>query len=142
VPPPQRESLRRFGESLGILYQICDDIRGIWCEPEALGRQIGQDVSQQRASLPLLYAFKQGSQELRNVLRKGSDRPGPLSAAELAFIRTELAACGASQLCHDLATRHYQDALAALDALQMDCREVTVLRAILSASFASVEFVS
>lgn len=142
VPPRSREALRRFGESLGILYQICDDIRGIWCEPEALGRQIGQDVSQQRASLPLLYAFKHGSPELRDVLRKSSGRPEPLTEAEIDFIRQELAVCGASRFCHDEATTHYQAALAALDSLQMDSREVAVLRAILSASFASVEFVA
>lgn len=142
VPPQSREALRRFGTSLGILYQICDDIRGIWCAPEALGRQIGQDVNQQRASLPLLYGFKDGSPELREVLRKGSGRPEPLTDAEIAFIRQELAVCGASRRCHDEATKHYQAALDALDALQMDSREVGVLRAILSASFASVEFVA
>lgn len=141
-PPAQRDALRRFGYSLGVLYQICDDIRGIWCAPKALGRQIGQDVTRERASLPLLLAFKLGSQELRDVLRKGSGRAEPLSDDELAFIRRELAACGVSRFCQEEATRHYEAALTALNELQMDTREVGVLRAILQSSFASVEFVS
>jgi geranylgeranyl pyrophosphate synthase len=141
-PPETRETLRQFGESLGIVYQICDDIRGIWCAPEALGRQIGQDVSQQRASLPLLYAFQHGSPELRQVLRQDSGRTEPFTEEDLAFIRQELAASGASRFCRDEATRHYQTALAALADLNMQCREVDVLRGILDTAFASVEFVA
>ena len=140
VPLPLRQVLRQFGESLGVLYQICDDIRGIWSKPESLGRQIGQDVSQERASLPLLYAFQHGSAELRRLMRESSQAPEPLAAAEIAFLRQEMADCGASRFCREEATKHYRAALAALDALQMDTREVAVLRAILGAAFASVDF--
>jgi geranylgeranyl pyrophosphate synthase len=138
--PPARQVLRQFGESLGVLYQVCDDFRGIWCEPGALGRQIGQDVTRERASLPLLYAFQRGSQQLRDVLRKCSKTTEPLPEADIALIRHELEACGASRFCRDQATKHYRAAVAALEALGPATREVAVLHAILGAAFASVEF--
>jgi geranylgeranyl diphosphate synthase, type I len=141
-PPQARETLRRFGHNLGVLYQICDDIRGIWCAPDALGRQVGQDVNQRRASLPLLYGFKHGSPALREVLQKGARRSDQLGDADLEFIRTELSACGAGRLCHEEAVRYYEAALAALAELGQESREVHILRGVLSAAFASVDVVA
>src|SRR5262249_1665778 len=138
APAQLRNPLRQFGESLGVLYQVCDDFRGIWCEPDALGRQIGQDVNQQRASLPLLYAFQRGSSGLRDVLRKGSESPEPLTDTEIAFIRQELEVCGARRFCHEEATKHYRAAVAALEEFGAKTRELMVLHAILGAAFASV----
>jgi geranylgeranyl pyrophosphate synthase len=137
--PATRKTLGRFGQSLGMLYQICDDIRGIWCAPQALGRQIGQDINQQRSSLPLLYAFRHGSAELRAVLRDNASRPEPLSDAQLTFVREEMAACGADRFCRERAATYYEAALEALDMLHMDGREMTVLRGILGACVASVD---
>lgn len=138
-PPDTRDTLSRFGESLGMLYQICDDIRGIWCAPLALGRQIGQDISQERSSLPLLYAFQHGSAALRKVLLEEASRAEPLSDERLALVRREMSACGASRFCREQAAAYYAAALEALDMLQMDCREMNVLRGILGACVASVE---
>jgi len=137
-----RETLRRFGQNLGILYQICDDIRGIWCAPDALGRQVGQDVNQRRASLPLLYGFKHGSAALRDVLQKGARRADPLSESDLEFIRQELSTCGAGRMCREEAERYYDAALSALTEFGQQSREVDLLRGVLTAAYASVNFVA
>jgi geranylgeranyl pyrophosphate synthase len=138
-PQPTRETLHRFGLSLGMLYQICDDIRGIWCAPQAFGRQTGQDINQQRSSLPLLHAFRYGSAELREFLCQKASRPEPLSDAELAVVREEMAACGTSRYCREQATTQYEAALEALESLHMDCHEVQMLRGILRTCVASVD---
>jgi geranylgeranyl diphosphate synthase, type I len=142
TPTQTRETLRRFGQNLGVLYQICDDIRGIWCAPDALGRQVGQDVNQRRASLPLLHGFKHGSPTLRDVLQKAARRPDPLSDSELAFIRQELTACGAGHICRQEAERCYDAALSALAEFGRESREVDLLRGVLTAAYASVDFVA
>jgi geranylgeranyl pyrophosphate synthase len=140
LPPATRETLRRFGESLGMLYQICDDIRGIWCEPDALGRQVGQDICQQRASLPLLYGFRHGSPPFREALSVKLAGQQALEGEDLEYIRRELNACGADVLCHRDASHHFQNATAALAALGKDGPESIVLRELLGACFASVDF--
>jgi geranylgeranyl diphosphate synthase type II len=140
VPQDTRAELVRFGLSLGMLYQICDDIRAIWCEPEALGRQIGRDICQQRASLPLLYAFSQGSAPLRGLLAERLAGAEAVSSEDLAYVRHELTACGVQELCHRDATRFYKDAQDALEALRMYGPEVRVLHGILATCFESVQF--
>ena len=140
VSESTRGALRTFGRSLGILYQICDDVRGIWGLPEKLGREVGHDVSSQRPSLPLLYGCRHGSPELRKLLLSGLEQSTAPTASELAIIRRELVACGASQFCHAQASRHHADAVAALAALGRPGAEARVLQGLLAACFASVEF--
>jgi geranylgeranyl diphosphate synthase type I len=139
-PKETRETLSRFGQSLGMLYQICDDIRGIWCEADALGRQVGQDICQQRASLPLLYAFQRGSSHFRKFLKEKVAGRDTLSREELEYVKSQLKACGAYDLCHRDASHHYQRAVGALKDLKMDVPEVAVLLLILSSCYASVDF--
>jgi geranylgeranyl pyrophosphate synthase len=139
-PAETRAALVRFGHCLGMLYQICDDIRGIWCEPEALGRQIGQDICQERASLPLLYAFKRGSGELKRLLRERLADGRALTPEEIARVQADLHDCGAYKLCHRDADGFYNGALEALDALDREGPELAVLRGILGTCYASVDF--
>ena len=44
------EAWRTLGERLGEAYQVADDIRDVVCEPEELGKPIGQDVALGRPS--------------------------------------------------------------------------------------------
>lgn len=139
LPAQTRATLGEFGRSLGTLYQICDDVRGLFSQADALGREIGHDLLLHRPSLPLLYACQHGSTALRSMLQADPGRATPLSPAELSFVRSELVACGAGRYCRDEAVRHYDVALTALNALNRDGIEIRTLRGLLDACLASVE---
>ena len=49
--------LARFGESIGLAFQIRDDILGIWGDPGVTGKPAGNDILRRKKSLPLLYAL-------------------------------------------------------------------------------------
>ena len=51
------EALNRFGRSLGLAFQIRDDILGIWGDPQVTGKAAGNDILRRKKSLPLLYAL-------------------------------------------------------------------------------------
>jgi geranylgeranyl diphosphate synthase, type I len=51
------EALYRFGFSIGLAFQIRDDILGIWGEPSVTGKAAGNDLLRQKKSLPVLYAL-------------------------------------------------------------------------------------
>jgi len=133
-----RRCLTRFGESLGVLYQICDDIRGIWCEPKKLGRPVGGDVCMQKAALPLIYGFKSGSKKFRALVAETSSNLQAMSLEKLNDIRNELAACGAEEMCFRDARRYYQQALNSLRNLNMGNPEIGVLQSIVRSCVASV----
>jgi geranylgeranyl diphosphate synthase type I len=53
----QTQLLQNFGQSIGLAFQIQDDILGIWGDPEATGKAAGNDILRRKKSLPLLYAL-------------------------------------------------------------------------------------
>ena len=105
-----------------------------------LRRQVGQDICQQRASLPLLYAFQRGTPEFRNFLKEKVAGRDTLSDEELEYVQSQLQACGAYDLCHRDASHHYERAVGALKELRMDVPEIQVLLLILRSCYASVDF--
>lgn len=53
----QIESLTKYGESLGIAFQIRDDLVEIIGEPKIIGKQLGGDIRQGKMRLPLIHAL-------------------------------------------------------------------------------------
>lgn len=55
VSAEEEEGLWRFGLSLGLAYQLCDDTVGIWGTQEMTGKQPHGDVRVKKKTLPVLY---------------------------------------------------------------------------------------
>ena len=55
--PEQDDALRRFGEAMGLAFQIQDDILGIWGDPAVTGKAAGNDILRRKKTLPLLHAL-------------------------------------------------------------------------------------
>lgn len=53
------ESLRNFGESLGIAFQIRDDILDYTGKSKIIGKPLGGDIKEKKITLPLIYSLKQ-----------------------------------------------------------------------------------
>ncbi len=53
------ESLYRFGYSMGLAFQIQDDILGIWGNSELTGKPSGNDILRRKKTLPLIYGLEQ-----------------------------------------------------------------------------------
>jgi len=53
------ESLRNFGASLGIAFQIRDDILDYTGKSKIIGKPLGGDIKEKKITLPLIYSLKQ-----------------------------------------------------------------------------------
>ncbi len=53
-----RSALRAYGESLGVAFQITDDLLDIAGDPAITGKQIGSDLANGKFTLPVLLALK------------------------------------------------------------------------------------
>ena len=105
--PTVVESLRLFGEQIGVAFQISDDILDIASESTESGKTPGTDLREGIATLPVLYALRSdepASQRLRMLIAK------PLAddaehAEALSLLRAS------SALAESRATlQHYADA--------------------------------
>ncbi|MBS1703925.1 MAG: polyprenyl synthetase family protein [Armatimonadetes bacterium] len=55
--PAHRERLREYGESIGLAFQIADDILNETGTPEQLGKAAGSDRERQKATYPAVYGL-------------------------------------------------------------------------------------
>ena len=55
------ELLADFGKSLGMAFQIKDDILGIWGNPDATGKSVASDLISKKKTLPILYGLEHSS---------------------------------------------------------------------------------
>ena len=77
----ERELFARYGEDLGLLFQISDDILDEEGDEAALGKTVGKDKAQGKLTYPALYgleASRKRTRELVDELAKLTDRMGSL----------------------------------------------------------------
>lgn len=65
--PEQLEALTAYGRSLGLAFQIIDDILDVTSTPEVLGKSIGKDAKVQKATYPALVGMEQARTEAREL---------------------------------------------------------------------------
>lgn len=66
--PEEVEILSRFGEKLGLCFQIKDDIFDYFTN-EKVGKPTGSDLAEGKVSLPLIHAIKTGSGKENSDMR-------------------------------------------------------------------------
>jgi octaprenyl-diphosphate synthase len=95
-PPVDAEALRRYGENLGIAFQLIDDVLDYSAREVVLGKSIGDDFRDGKITLPVVLAFQRGDGKerrfWRRTLEQGEQREGDLThAIELLERRAALA---------------------------------------------------
>ena len=63
----QRGQLRLYGENLGMCFQIKDDVFDYYPNLE-IGKPTGNDLRDGKVTLPLIYALKNSTEEMRNKI--------------------------------------------------------------------------
>jgi geranylgeranyl diphosphate synthase type II len=66
--PAQVGSLRRFGQSIGLAFQIVDDILDVTQTSEQLGKTAGKDVASEKATYPALFGLEESRKKARALL--------------------------------------------------------------------------
>ncbi|MCE1157078.1 MAG: polyprenyl synthetase family protein, partial [Bacteroidales bacterium] len=63
----QRSQLRAYGEFLGMCFQIKDDVFD-YLQNISIGKPTGNDLRDGKVTLPLIYALKNATEEMRNKI--------------------------------------------------------------------------
>jgi geranylgeranyl diphosphate synthase type II len=75
--PEDVARLRAFGESLGLLFQVTDDILDVEESSAALGKTAGKDVAQQKATYPAVHGLERSHQIANELAAKASGELQP-----------------------------------------------------------------
>jgi geranylgeranyl diphosphate synthase type I len=107
----QAAAARRFGEALGVAFQLQDDYLGVWGQPETLGKA-PNDLEERKRSLPVVLAGQEKPEAVATLLAT----PGEAATAELLGLLDDLAIRPRVQA---LAQEAAGEALRALKELQL-----------------------
>lgn len=59
-----------FGQNLGVAFQLVDDALDYNASADELGKNVGDDLAEGKATLPLIHAMQQGSDGDKELIRK------------------------------------------------------------------------
>ncbi len=76
VNATQEQGLADYGMNLGYAFQIADDVLDYVADAGALGKNIGDDLAEGKATLPLIYAIERAAPEQAASLRRAIETGG------------------------------------------------------------------
>jgi octaprenyl-diphosphate synthase len=110
APEAQRAALRRYGMAYGRAFQMQDDRLDLLGDPARLGKPVGGDVREGKATYPVLALFEAGVDEPRAVLRRHARQPGDVERV-IELVRLH----GADVRAAEAIAAEARDAISALE---------------------------
>ncbi|MGH1481502.1 MAG: polyprenyl synthetase family protein [Geminicoccales bacterium] len=69
-PTSEADALRAYGENLGIVFQLVDDVLDYNAREADLGKAVGDDFRDGKITLPVVLAFERGTEEERGFWQR------------------------------------------------------------------------
>ncbi len=110
----EQTAMERFGLALGFAFQIADDVLDYTADAATLGKNLGDDLAEGKATLPLIHALTRVDGERRVRIATAIEQ-GDTSA--LPDIVSAIRASGSLDYSQLAARRYADDAVAALEGL-------------------------
>ena len=111
----------RFGENLGMAFQIQDDILGTWGDERTTGKSAATDIRDKKKTLLVVYTLDQIKS--RRAARRLTDlyaQSGPLDEPAIQLVQTLFEEVGARQYAEKTAEEYYGAALQSLKETRID----------------------
>ena len=116
APPAQRAALRRFGEALGMAFQIVDDLLDYVGDPNVTGKPTGTDLREHKVTLPLIAALPRMGEGDRRQVNQLMDTAEPTDA-QIGEVIEAVREAGGFNYARGRALRLAEQADGELDAL-------------------------
>ena len=114
--PDEREALRRFGEALGMAFQIVDDLLDYTEDASVTGKPFGSDLREHKVTLPLIAALPRIGEPEQRAVSRLLHSPEP-SDSQIAEVIAAVTAAGGMDYARERALRLAQQADSELDVL-------------------------
>ena len=109
-----QDRLHDYGLNLGYAFQIADDVLDYASDAATLGKNLGDDLAEGKATLPLIHAMQHSDAATQEVLRNAIEQ-GDTDA--LPQVLAAIHACGSLDYSRERALQYARDAEASLSGL-------------------------
>jgi octaprenyl-diphosphate synthase len=108
------QSCAEYGQALGTAFQVIDDVLDYDGDAAEMGKNLGDDLREGKATLPLIIAMQRCTEAERATIRQAIETGGTEQMAQIVAI---VQRSGALQATRDAAAAEAQRALNALQTL-------------------------
>lgn len=115
VTKEQLNALTLYGLNLGVIFQLVDDLLDYHGDPAKTGKNIGDDLTEGKPTLPLIYVMRHGSSDEAQLIR---DAISNKDASQLQQIAAIVKQSGALAYIEERANALRDEAITALDCLE------------------------
>lgn len=129
APKEDVESVYRFGEALGLAFQLQDDYLDVYGDPKVFGKAIGGDIMENKKTYMLINAIRRAEGADREELlhwigSRDFDRQEKVAAVTALYDRL-----GIDRMAKDKMSEYYDIAVRALDKVNVAEERKKALRA-------------
>ena len=129
APKADAENLYKFGEQIGLAFQLQDDYLDVYGDPKAVGQAEGGDITSNKKTYMLINAFNRANAEQRAELTlwtkaREFDKQEKISAVTKLY--NEM---GINKLAQERIAYYFEQSSAYLDAVKVDEDRKSQLRA-------------
>jgi len=114
APRSEEDAIAGYGSHLGTAFQLIDDVLDYSGEQAVIGKNLGDDLAEGKATLPLIYAMQHGSAQHASRVRGAIEHGG---REDLAAVIEAIRASGALDYAREQARAESRAACAALACL-------------------------
>ncbi|MDW8847596.1 octaprenyl diphosphate synthase [Erwinia sp. MMLR14_017] len=111
----QEKALQDYGRYLGTAFQLIDDLLDYSADGKTLGKNVGDDLSEGKPTLPLLHAMRNGNAEQSQLIREAIEQGNGRHLLEPVL--ETMRQCGSLEWTRQAAENEADKAIAALKAL-------------------------
>lgn len=118
----------RFGESIGIAFQLQDDYLDVFGDPKVFGKKVGQDIVSNKKTFLLISCLKNAKGDQLKTLEKWITNKTFDSDKKIEAIKKTYIDLGIDRLSRDKMNFYYQKSLTALDQLNIKPEFISELK--------------
>ena len=112
--PEMEGACAEYGQALGTAFQVIDDVLDYAGEAQAMGKNLGDDLREGKATLPLISAMQRGTADQRQLVKTAIETGG---MAMLDRVVEIVKSTGALEVSREAAAQEARRAMAAAERL-------------------------
>ena len=111
APAEDIENMYKFGEKLGLAFQLQDDLLDVYGDPAVFGKNIGGDITSNKKTYMLINAFNRATPAQREELTKWVNAKEFDRNEKVAAVTNLYNEIGIRKLCEQKMEQYYQESL-------------------------------
>ena len=119
APQEDADRLYRFGEQLGLAFQLQDDLLDVYGDPKVFGKAIGGDITSNKKTYMLINAVNRANAEQRKELEQWIAAKDFNREEKVAAVTRLYDEIGIRQLCEEKINYYFSQARKTLSQVQV-----------------------